>query len=335
MNLKESFNTSKPINVLVMERDPELQVLYQQFFDIVASRVSFTIVSDINHTKISQDNPYTRGQDTSRSINNSHDLDLIQQSNFDVIILDVHSGNFRGVEIAKQILKVIPKQRIIITTTHDPGLLKSKLEEEKIFSSSLTVLQKPFKFTELLSVISPARGKFDKIKLTDHVLLTYDTIDEELTDIVDFVKKGLENNELILLLIRNNMDLIGTSMLLKSGGLKNIDEVIKHKSLIIIKNEEWYMPNGKVDKNRIINQWHELVEQSIKDGKKGLRAFCMMDCFFDNTLTKEVVDYESTLPCQFPIQFVPVCAYKQNDFASIPELEKKRLIECHNHMILK
>jgi hypothetical protein len=77
------------------------------------------------------------------------------------------------------------------------------------------------------------------------------------------------------------------------------------------------------------------VEQSIKDGKKGLRAFCIMDCFFDDVFTKEVVDYECTLPCQFPIQFVPVCAYKQNDFASIPELEKKRLIECHNHMILK
>ncbi len=231
---------------------------------------------------------------------------------------------------------MIPKQRIIITTTHDPGLLNSKLEEERIPSSSyLTVLQKPFKFTELLSVLSPSRGKFDKLKLTNHVLLTYNTIDEELTDIVDFVKKGLENNELNLLLIRNDMDITGTSMILKSAGLKNIDVVVKDKSLIIIKNEEWYIPDGKVDKDRIINQWYELVEQSILHGKKGLRAFCMMDCFFDNVFMKEVVDYESTLPCQFPIQFVPVCAYKQNDFASLPELEKKRLIECHNHMILK
>ncbi|HYF99003.1 MAG TPA: MEDS domain-containing protein [Candidatus Saccharimonadales bacterium] len=326
---------SKVINVLVMERNPELQVLYEQFFNIVASRVSFTIVSDINNMKISENNSDTRGQDNRRSNKTSYDLDLIQQSIFDVIILDVHSGNFRGVEVTKQILKMMPKQKIIITTTHDPGLLKSKLEKEKIPSSSLTVLQKPFKFTELLSVLSPTRGKFDKLKLTDHVLLTYDTIDEEVTDIVEFVKRGLENNELILLLIRNDMDITGISMLLKSAGLKNIDVVVKDKSLMIIKNEEWYIPDGKVDKHRIINQWHELVEQSIKDGKKGLRAFCMMDCFFDNVFMKEVVDYECTLPCQFPFQFVPVCAYNQNDFASIPELERKRLIECHNHMILK
>ncbi len=55
--------------------------------------------------KISKNNPDLRGQDNSRSIRNSYNLDLNQQSIFDVIILDVHSGNLRGVEIAKQILK--------------------------------------------------------------------------------------------------------------------------------------------------------------------------------------------------------------------------------------
>ncbi len=164
--------------------------------------------------------------------------------------------------------------------------------------------------------------------------MTYNTIDKELTDIVDFIKKGLENNELNLLLIRNDMDITGTCIRLKSSGLKNIDVLFKDKSLMIIKNEEWYMPDRKVDKYRIINQWYELVEQCTREGKKGLRAFCMMDCFFDNVFIKEVVDYESTLPSQFPIQFIPVCAYRQNDFASLPESEKKRLIECHNHMIL-
>jgi hypothetical protein len=92
-------------------------------------------------------------------------------------------------------------------------------------------------------------------------------------DIVDFIKRGIENNALNLLLIRSDMDVTGTSILLKSAGLTNVDILLEDKSLMILKNEQWYISNGKVDKYRIINQWHELVRQSIQDRKEGLRAF--------------------------------------------------------------
>ena len=334
MNSSESSKIKKPVNVLVMEGDPELQVLYGQFFNILASRVSFTIVNDISNINISNIG-FDRKEPNNSSMMDNYKLDLTQQSIFDVIILDVYAENFRGIEIAKQILKEIPRQRIIITTTCDSVLMREKLDKEKVSSSSLIILQKPFKFSELVSVLSPAKAKFDKLDLTDHVLMTYNTIQEELMDIVDFIKKGIENNALNLLLIRSDMDVTATSILLRSAGLANVDILLEDKSLMILKNEQWYISNGKVDKYRIINQWHELVRQSIQDGKEGLRAFCMMDCFFVNGFIKEVVDYESTLPLQFPIQFIPVCAYKQNDFTSLSESEKKKLIACHNHMILK
>jgi hypothetical protein len=87
-------------------------------------------------------------------------------------MLDVYAENFRGIEIAKQILTEIPRQRIVITTTYDSVLIRKKLDKEKVSSSSLIILQKPFKFSELVSVLSPAKAKFDKLDLTDHVLMT-------------------------------------------------------------------------------------------------------------------------------------------------------------------
>ena len=101
-----------------------------------------------------------------------------------------------------------------------------------------------------------------------------------------------------------------------------------------MRNEEWYIPDSKVDKQRIISQWHNLVSQSIQSGKKGLRAFCMMDCFFEHGYSMEVVDYERTLPLQFEIPFVPICAYRQSDLDCLPEQEKQKLIECHNHIMI-
>ncbi|CAN5603307.1 hypothetical protein BH23THE1_BH23THE1_30940 [soil metagenome] len=59
-----------------------------------------------------------------------------------------------------------------------------------------------------------------------------------------------------------------------------------------------------------------------------------MDCFFENGYSMEVVDYERTLPSQFEIPFVPICVYRQSDLDCLPEQEKRKLIECHNHIVI-
>ena len=200
--------------------------------------------------------------------------------------------------------------------------------------SSVVILRKPFSFSDLLAVISPTKGKFDKLKLTDHVLASYNSMQEELRDAVDFIKKGIESDELNLFLIRNDMDVKKTVLMLESKGLSNIDSLLDNQYLILIKNKDWYIPDGKVDVPRIMNQWQDLVNQSIQLKKKGLRAFCMMDCFFENGFSTELVDYECNLPSQFQIPVIPVCAYRQIDLDYLAEKDKKKLIECHSHMII-
>ena len=85
--------------------------------------------------------------------------------------------------------------------------------------SSVVILRKPFSFSDLLAVISPTKGKFDKLKLTDHVLASYNSMQEELMDAVDFIKKGIESDELNLFLIRNDMDVKKTVLIV---GIKRI-----------------------------------------------------------------------------------------------------------------
>jgi CheY-like chemotaxis protein len=328
----------KTLNVLIIENDPEMQSLYHHFFNIILSHVSFTIVDGISKVGLKNNN-YNIKERKNR-LNNSNDknyynynLNLAHQSVFDVIIFNITVEYFRDIEIAKEIIENNPRQKIIFTTAYNLGEIRKKMENDGILSS-ITILQKPFRFSNLLSILYPTRTMFDRIRLTDHVLMTYNTIHEELTDAVDFIKRGLATTELNLLLIRGDMDVKDTVTLLESAGLANANVFLKDNSIIILKNEEWYMPDGKVDKYRIINQWHNLVKQSIQNGKRGLRAFCMMDCFFENGFSTELVDYECTLPSQFQIPFTPICAYRQSDLDSLPEQEKKKLIECHNHSLI-
>ena len=311
----------KDINILVYETDSDIQYLYQQYMNVISPHVSCTIVADIEKLISGNDN----------SIINK--FNYSQKSNFDTIIIDIKVDNFEVIKIAKELLQNIPRQKIVFTTTVDLHIIKNEMIRQGLLSS-VVILRKPFSFSDLLAVISPTKGKFDKLKLTDHVLASYNSMQEELMDAVDFIKKGIESDELNLFLIRNDMDVKKTVLMLESKGLSNIDSLLDNQSLILIKNKDWYIPDGKVDVPRIMNQWQDLVNQSIQLKKKGLRAFCMMDCFFENGFSTELVDYECNLPSQFQIPVIPVCAYRQIDLDYLAEKDKKKLIECHNHMII-
>ena len=311
----------KDINILVYETDPDIQFLYQQYMSIISPHVSCTIVDDIEKL--------INGNDSSMV----NKLNSTQKSNFDTIIIDINVGDYNVIEIVKKLLQNIPRQKIVFTTTAGLHIIKNELIRQGL-SSSMTILRKPFSFSDLLAVISPTKGKFDKLKLTDHVLASYNSLQEELMDAVDFIKKGVDSDELNLLLIRNDMDLKDTVLALKSKGLSNADTLLENESLVIIKNKEWYIPDGKVDAPRIMNQWQALVNRSTQLKKIGLRAFCMMDCFFENGFSTELVNYECNLPSQFQIPFIPICAYRQIDLDCLAEKDKKKLIECHNHMII-
>lgn len=331
MEYVSGSNDSKDrINVLIIETDSEIKSLYKLFFNNMASNVSYTFIDDTKVTSI-YNSSTTAAVDTATDT-----LNLIKQTLFDIIIIDIKVGSYDTIEIANEIFKCLPQVRLIFTTTSDHHTIRQIMNSHAL-SSSIPILQKPFKLSELLSFINSSRGsssRFSKIKLTDHVLASYSELQEEIRDAVDFIKKGNSSDELNLLLIRNDMDIKNTVQILKSKGLSNADTLIEDKSLIILRNEEWYIPDGKVDKHRIINRWNDLVRQSIQSGKKGLRAFCMMDCFFENGYSLEVVDYERTLPLQFEIPFVPICAYRKDDLDCLPDKQRKKLMECHNHIMI-
>jgi hypothetical protein len=112
----------------------------------------------------------------------------------------------------------------------------------------------------------------------------------------------------------------------------DVNALLSDGSLIIMHNQDWYLPDSQVDKYRIIQQWNKLVKQCTDNGKSGLRAFCMMDCFFEHDFAEEVVDYEHTLPTKFEMPFVPICAYRKQDIDKLTEDQKKRLVVCHSHV---
>lgn len=246
---------------------------------------------------------------------------------FDLIILDTGLYDMKGVEVAKKILELIPDQKIIMTTTCSDETLEREATSMGI--SLENVLLKPFRLVQLLSSVRQAISRINNINLKDHVLASYKSSTDEIRDAIQFLKNGIENNECVMIVTRkdNGLDEIGEAF--TANGI-DADKLMSNNSLMIVDNKEWYIPDEKVDKHRIIDQWKDLVNQSLIYGKKGLRAFCMMDTFFEHSFLEELVDYEHTLPLRFDRPFLAVCAYKEGDLDKLSKGQRETMIESHN-----
>lgn len=290
------------IQILIAEIEPDIQALYKRYLDSSGLRAVFV----------------NSGKECLCAL-------FADNASFDVVIVDTHMDGIGGISLAKKIREGMPNQRVIVTSTA-PDKERKELE-----AMGIEMLEKPFRFSSLLSMIKPGAPRISKIGLTDHVLAFYANQEEEMQEAIAFIKSAIRNNETSLFVIRKNIDIDDLKSKMLENGIA-VDRLLSTNALIFMRNEDWYIPDGHVDKKRIIAQWYELVDRCTSSGTKGLKAFCMMDCFFENGFAEEVVDYEHTLPAKFDIPFAPICAYRRQDIDKLSEDQLKRLLMCHNHV---
>lgn len=264
---------------------------------------------------------------------NSHTncLDIIKSSDekFEIIILDIDLYNKVGLSLAREILALNPNQLIIITTANSSKDLWREVEMLGIKHQN--ILLKPFDLAKLSSTVRQAVLRTAKVGLKDHIIAFYNSLADELIEAIQFIKIGIENNECVLFLANNNLTLESVRDRFVSNEI-DLNKLMSDHSLIFIDSEKWYLSGGKVNRERIKKQWLELVDKSLSVGKKGLRAFCMMDTFFDHDLIDEIVDYESEYPPKFDFNLLSVCAYSQKNIDKLPLKQKERLTASHGHV---
>ena len=70
-------------------------------------------------------------------------------SPFDVIILDFMMPEVNGAELAKEIIKIQPNQRIVFATAYSPDLIKEIVPAK----FELEILQKPMTYSSLINIV--------------------------------------------------------------------------------------------------------------------------------------------------------------------------------------
>jgi DNA-binding response OmpR family regulator len=76
--------------------------------------------------------------------------------NFDIVIINTHLFDIPGLDIAKEIHRKNPKQRIVIVTT----CLRENLSKWQLDSVGIDhehILTLPFRFSDMISLLNPNR----------------------------------------------------------------------------------------------------------------------------------------------------------------------------------
>jgi hypothetical protein len=108
-------------------------------------------------------------------------------------------------------------------------------------------------------------------------------------------------------------------------------------------SEEFYLSFNQKDNNKINTVAvdneiiHEkcanLVDQAInKEGKKGLRIFAMMDCFFEYGLVDELLEYECGLSPKFNKLQLGICAYNHKHISQLSKDQIRKLVLTHSRV---
>lgn len=126
-HLVTSSGQDNGTQILVVESDPDLMMLYAEFF---AKRNMTAVVTPEGNECLS----------------------IVKEKDFDIIILDTHlSGTIKASDLVKEIYQINPNQRIVLTTTNP--LYRTSIGIKSFGVSRQDVLIKPFRLSNLIKVI--------------------------------------------------------------------------------------------------------------------------------------------------------------------------------------
>lgn len=122
-------------------QDENMKILIAEDERDVASAYRI-VLEERNHELVVTDNGEDCLEVYRESTNNQQDL-------FDTVILDYRMPGMNGIEVAKEILRINPKQRIIICSAYPAEAFSDSL---KHLGQFIELMQKPFDIGALINI---------------------------------------------------------------------------------------------------------------------------------------------------------------------------------------
>ena len=194
---------SRALRILIAEDDPDISNLYKKALEKRNHNVVLTASGDTciqNYldnlpSTATIHKPYSRVAMTSKIDSSYHrEMDYVESS-YDIVILDYKMPGMNGMDVAKEILAVNPRQRIIFASAYVEETLRESVKQLKLVTE---LMQKPFSLSRLIDTVEDKEAYEELKNLNLNVARIRDAelSHQTLMDLLERLRKIQKNGAL-------------------------------------------------------------------------------------------------------------------------------------------
>jgi len=143
-----------------------------------------------------------------------------------------------------------------------------------------------------------------------HFCLFYETLMDLLEPLVSYCKAGLESQEFCLWAVAAPLTGEDVTHALKRA-VPDFDRYLNDQSIEIVLARDWYLQNGRFDRNRVTGGWNEKLAHASARGYAGVRVtgdsawLEKQDwkdfCEYEDSINHSIANQRLTVLCTYPL----------------------------------
>ncbi|MBI4381898.1 MAG: PAS domain S-box protein [candidate division NC10 bacterium] len=153
------------------------------------------------------------------------------------------------------------------------------------------------------------------LKQGDHLCLIYETVAEQWSAIIPYMKAGLDRGECCVY-IADDATTERAAQALAGAGV-DVPTALERGALVLLTKKDAYVRGGRFDPEAMLGLWRQLIERALANGFTGVRATGEMTWALgpEEGCTR-LIEYEAKLNAFFPgSNALAVCQYHRPRFA--------------------
>lgn len=170
----------------------------------------------------------------------------------------------------------------------------------------------------------------DLIRWGSHIAQLYQDKADMLETIIQYMEKGLEEDELCIWITSDISELEAKDTIAKK--VPNLNDYISKQQLQLFSYKDWYLTNGLFNVDDVLSKAFNKSEEAISKGYKGLRAAGTLS-WLNNSDWEAFMKYESLINNKLPeSKALIVCIYKDTDYTPS---KVEDIVKRHKYLIYK
>ena len=175
------------------------------------------------------------------------------------------------------------------------------------------------------------KNRLESVELGNHIIAVYQNKEEKLKETFDFLKQGLDKDEIVML-ITDEMPKDKIRQRMRKEWKIDVESLESRDHVIIKDTNEWYFPYDVPNADRLKMHWLALAEIARVRGRHGIRVVGDMAAFFKRGFVEHLINYESALEPRFNIPMTGICAYDSKDVETLSA--EQFYVLCKHHVVL-